>query len=84
MSKFFNETRSAHKINPVPATANVDIQELVGSLKQGMESNGGQAMHAEELDLKHLLQPLKESHDVAAEITAGRLQGCRSIRLPRS
>ncbi len=84
MSKFFNETRSAHKLNPVPATANVDIQELVGSLKQGMESNGNGATDAAELDLKHLLQPLKESHDVASEITAGRLQSCRSIRLPRT
>src|SRR5947209_9574230 len=84
MSKFFNETRSAHKINPVPATANVDIQELVGSLKKSMESNGDTATHAVELDLKHLLQPLKESHDVAAEITAGRLENCRSMRLPRT
>lgn len=83
MSKFFNETRSAHKINPAPANANVDIQELVGSLKQGMESTGS-TTHASEFDLKHLLQPLKESHNVAAEITAGRLENCRSFRLPRT
>jgi capsular exopolysaccharide synthesis family protein len=84
MSKFFNETRSAQKVNPVPATANLDIQELVGSLKQSMESNGGAATHAAELDLKHLLQPMKESHDMAAEIAAGRLENCRIIRLPRT
>ena len=59
MSKFFNETRSAQKISPVPATANVDIQELVGSLKQSMESNGSAAAHPSELDLSQLMQPLK-------------------------
>ncbi|HZD96117.1 MAG TPA: CpsD/CapB family tyrosine-protein kinase [Candidatus Sulfotelmatobacter sp.] len=84
MSKFFNETRSVQKINPVPATANVDIQELVGSLKQGMENTNGTATQAEEMDLKHLLQPLKESHDFASQVAAGRLEKCRSIRLPRT
>jgi capsular exopolysaccharide synthesis family protein len=84
MSKFFNETRSAHKSSPVPATANVDIQELVGSLKQSMESNGSTATHNGELDLSQLLQPLKDSHEVAAKVVAGRLENCRSIRLPRT
>jgi protein-tyrosine kinase len=84
MSKFFNETRSAQKINPVPATANVDIQELVGSLKQGMESHEGSAAHAGEMDLKHLLQPLRDSHEFASEVAAGRLENCRGIRLPRT
>jgi capsular exopolysaccharide synthesis family protein len=84
MSKFFNETRSAQKINPVPATANVDIQELVGSLKESMEAGGGQASYAGEMDLKHLLQPLKESQDFASQVAAGRLENCRSIRLPRT
>jgi protein-tyrosine kinase len=82
MSKFFNETRSAQKINPVPATANVDIQELVGALKQDMENNAGPS--AAGMDLKHLLQPLKDSHDFASEVAAGRLAQCRSIRLPRT
>jgi hypothetical protein len=31
MSKFFNETRSLKSANSAPATANVDIQERVGS-----------------------------------------------------
>jgi len=84
MSKFFNETRSVQKVNPVPATANVDIQELVGSLKQGLESNGSSANHAGELDLAHLLQPLKDSHSVSAQVAAGRLEKCKSIRLPRT
>jgi len=85
MSKFFNETRNAQqKINPVPATANVDIQELVGALKQNIESNGSAAAHAGEVDLTKLLQPLKESHDVASQVAAVRLENCRSIRLPRT
>lgn len=83
MSKFFNETRSVQKINPVPATANVDIQELVGSLKQGMESNGATATHHGEMDLAHLLKPLKESTAVATQVAAGRLEKCRSVRLAR-
>src|SRR5882762_1504620 len=84
MSKFFNETRSAQKVNPVPATANVDIQELVGSLKQSMENNGSTATHSNEMNLGQLLQPLNESHEVASQVAAGRLQDCRSIRLPRT
>ncbi|HKD78145.1 MAG TPA: CpsD/CapB family tyrosine-protein kinase [Candidatus Angelobacter sp.] len=84
MSKFFNETRSVQKINPVPATANVDIQELVGSLKQGLESNGASAAHNGETDLAHLLKPLKESTAVATQVAAGRLEKCRSIRLART
>lgn len=84
MSKFFNETRNAQKINPAPATVNLDIQELVGSLKQAMESNDRPATHASETDLKRLLQPLKESHEMAAQVAAGRLEKCRSIRLPRT
>ena len=86
MSKFFNETRSAHaqKNNTAPATAKVDIQELVGSLKQSMESNGSSATHSGELDLSQLLQPLKESHEAASQVAAGRLEKCRSIRLPRT
>lgn len=85
MSKFFNETRSVHKTNPVPATstANLDIQELVGSLKQSMESNASPATHAE-VDLKHLLQPLNGAHEVVSAVAAGRLENCRSIRLPRT
>src|SRR5579859_1383892 len=84
MSKFFNDTRSVGKVNPVPATANVDIQELVGSLKQSMESNGSVAQHSGEINLQHLLQPLKESHEVGSQVAAGRLENCRSIRLPRT
>jgi capsular exopolysaccharide synthesis family protein len=82
MSKFFNETRSVHKINPVPATANIDIQELVGALKQGIEN--ASTADAGEMDLKHLLQPLTESHEVSAQVASARLENCRSIRIPRT
>ena len=33
MSKFFNETRSVQPITPSPAPAEINIQELVGSLR---------------------------------------------------
>ena len=86
MSKFFNETRAAQNknITPVASPGNVDIQELVGSLKQSMENNGSAAKASDELDLSQLLQPLKESHEAATKVTADRLDKCRSIRLPRT
>src|ERR1700743_1630736 len=84
MSKFFNETRSTHTTSTVPATANVDIHELVGSLKQSMESNGSVASHAKELELSQLMNPLKEQHEAASQVVAARLENCRSIRLPRT
>ncbi len=84
MSKFFNDTRSVQNANPVPATANIDIQQLVGALKQNLEINGSSHTHSTEMDLKHLLQPLKKSHEVAAEVVARRLEKCASIRLPRT
>ena len=61
MSKFFNETRTVGKTDSVPATANVNIQDLVSSLKEHMESNGATASHSGQIDLEHLLQPLEES-----------------------
>jgi capsular exopolysaccharide synthesis family protein len=83
MSKFFNETRNIRDAKPAPASADVDIQELVGSLKQSMSSGGNAAARAE-TDLNHLLKPLKESHEDATQVITGRLDKCRSIRLPRS
>jgi len=83
MSKFFNETRTVRDANPAPASANVDIQELVGSLKQSMSATGNTPLRAE-TDLNHLLKPLKESNDGAAQVITGRLDKCRSIRLPRT
>jgi tyrosine-protein kinase Etk/Wzc len=82
MSKFFNETRNLQATNAAPATANLDIQELVGSLKKSMSSNA--ATVQAETDLKHLLKPLKESHAGTAQVLSGRLEKCRSIRLPRT
>jgi protein-tyrosine kinase len=81
MSKFFNETR-VQKVNPAPATANIDIQELVGALKQGMET--ASPADAGEMDLKHLLQPLKASQEVSSQVVSARLESCRSMRIPRS
>ena len=84
MSKFFNETRTVRKIDPTPATANVNIQDLVSSLKEHMESNGNAASHSGEIDLQHLLQPLQGPDEVASQVAAMRLENCRSIKLPRT
>src|SRR5258708_8857514 len=84
MSKFFNDTRNVQNVNPVSATANVDIQQLVGALKQNLDGNGSSHAHSTEMDLKHLLQPLKNSHEVAAEVVARRLEKGPSSRLPRT
>lgn len=83
MSKFFNETRKVQGVNPAPAAANLDIHELVGSLKENLGSNGSSA-HQAGTDLKYLLTPLKESHEAAAQALSGRLENCRTIRLPRT
>ncbi|HZU34170.1 MAG TPA: CpsD/CapB family tyrosine-protein kinase [Candidatus Angelobacter sp.] len=82
MSKFFNETRPQNN-GSVPATTNVDIQVLVNSLKKSMESNAS-AEQSGDLDLKHMLQPLQDEAEVSTDVVAGRLENCRSIRLPRT
>jgi protein-tyrosine kinase len=84
MSKFFNETRNVRKTDSISATANVNIQDLVSSLKEHMESDGAAASHSGQVDLEHLLQPLQESSEVASQVAAVRLENCRSIKLPRT
>jgi capsular exopolysaccharide synthesis family protein len=84
MSKFFNETTNAqHAKATAAAPANVDIQDLVGSLKQGLES-GGSPERPAETALKDLLRPLQESRGVAFQLAERRLEKCLMIRLPRS
>jgi protein-tyrosine kinase len=84
MSKFFNETRTVRKTDSISATANVNIQDLVSSLKEHMESNGAAASHSGQVDLEHLLQPLEGSTEVASQVAAVRLENCRGIKLPRT
>ncbi len=84
MSKFFDETHNVHPALSAGAQADVDIQQLVGSLKQTAESGGAAAAPSVDSGLKHLLTPLKESHGIAHQIALARLDKCRSIRLPRS
>ena len=84
MSKFFNETANAqHAKATAAAPANVDIQDLVGSLKQDLDSGGSPARPAE-TGLKDLLRPLEESRGVAFQLAERRLKKCLMIRLPRS
>jgi capsular exopolysaccharide synthesis family protein len=84
MSKFFNETTNAqHTKATAAAPANVDIQDLVGSLKQDLDSDAGPVRPAE-TGLKELLRPLQESRGVAFQLAERRLEDCRTIRLPRT
>jgi protein-tyrosine kinase len=84
MSKFFNETRSTqHPEATAAAPANMDIQDLVGSLKQNL---GGDASSIPPNDtgLKDLLMPLQESRGVAFQLAESRLEKCLKVRLPRN
>jgi capsular exopolysaccharide synthesis family protein len=83
MSKFFNETTNIRRTQSAAATANSDIQQMVGSLKQNMESSSPAPAHSAATELNHLLKPLKESYGVALQLAAGRLESCARIRLPR-
>jgi capsular exopolysaccharide synthesis family protein len=84
MSKFFNETRSAqHTEATAAAPANMDIQALVGSLKQELGGDGSSIPPAE-TGLKDLLTPLQESRGVAFQLAESRLERCLKIRLPRN
>jgi protein-tyrosine kinase len=84
MSKFFNETTKIRRTQSAAAAVNSDIQQLVGSLKQNMESGSTAPAHSAATELNHLLTPLKESYGVASQLAAGRLEKCARIRLPRS
>lgn len=85
MSKFFNETTNTQhpEVAAVPPE-NLDIQQLVGSLKKNMESGGSGLVRAAETGLKDLLKPLQETRGVASQLTAQRLEKCLRIRLPRT
>jgi capsular exopolysaccharide synthesis family protein len=85
MSKFFNETTNAQHIEAAAAApANMDIQQLVGSLKQSLEDGSGAPSHSAETGLKDLLKPLQDSRGVAFQLAERRLENCRTIRLPRT
>jgi capsular exopolysaccharide synthesis family protein len=83
MSKFFNETQNVQPSAPADPQASIDVQQLVGSLKQTVASSGAAAAPSVDNDLKHLLRPLKESQGIVTQVAAARLDKCRSIRLPR-
>lgn len=85
MSKFFNETNHAQQTHPVPANGNVDIHQMVNSLKQNLDSasasaSPGPAVAAAEPApvMKHIL-----SNALACQVAARRLERSRAIHLPR-
>jgi protein-tyrosine kinase len=91
MSKFFNETRKAVQQqqpngNPRPAGQELDIQELVGVVKEGIERRQAAPAGAE-AKLKPLLATTgatAATDEVASQLAAGRMQQCRVVRLPRT
>ena len=86
MSKFFNETRKAlQQVSraPRPAGAEIDVQELVGAVKESMDHGGHGSLGGPELTMKPLLAP-PGGDEIASQVAAGRLQHCRIVRLPRN
>ena len=86
MSKFFNETRRAlQQVGraPRPAGEEIDVQELVGALKESMDRGSQNSPGAAELSMKPLLVP-PDGDEIASQVAAGRLQHCRIVRLPRN
>jgi capsular exopolysaccharide synthesis family protein len=87
MSKFFNETRKALQQQPIngsrPAGQEIDVQELVGAVKESMERRTQTGPLVAEPKLKPLLTP-PGADEVASQVAAGRLQQCRVVRLPRN
>jgi len=85
MSKFFNEsTKASHSAAAAATPRNTDIQKLVGSLKQTLETSADDPIHAPPADLKDLLKPLEKSGEVTVQMAGKRLENCRTIRLPRN
>jgi capsular exopolysaccharide synthesis family protein len=88
MSKFFNETRKAMQQptngGPRPAGQEIDVQELVGAVKESMErrSQASTPLVAEPKLKPLLTTPVAD--EVASQVAAGRLQQCRVVRLPRN
>jgi capsular exopolysaccharide synthesis family protein len=88
MSKFFNETRKAMQQptngGPRPAGQEIDVQELVGAVKESMErrSQASTPLVAEPKLKPLLATPVAD--EVASQVAAGRLQQCRVVRLPRN
>ncbi|HET7871803.1 MAG TPA: CpsD/CapB family tyrosine-protein kinase [Terriglobales bacterium] len=88
MSKFFNETRKAvqqqpNNGGPRPAGQEIDIQELVGAVKDGIDRRQAGPVAAE-AKLKPLLAGTATADEVASQLAAGRMQQCRVVRLPRN
>jgi len=86
MSKFFNETRKALQQPsraPRPDGQEIDVQELVGALKESMEHRSQHSPGVTEINLKPLFAP-PGGDEIASQVAAGRLQNCRVVRLPRN
>jgi len=88
MSRFFNETRKAQQQEPAASngsgTLNLDVQEAVNALKNGMENHVPQTPTIATAEMGSLLGALERTSDITSQVAASRLENCRTIRLPRN
>ncbi|MGE5323720.1 MAG: CpsD/CapB family tyrosine-protein kinase [Actinomycetota bacterium] len=84
MSKFFNET---HKLahagrGPRVVKPELDVQDLVGTLKKNLDSPARPSSHPGDLNPKPLLSS-RVGEELAPQVAATRLQNAALVRLPR-
>lgn len=87
MSRFFNETRKAlhqeRNGSNGSGTFEVDLQEAMNALKNGMEEDVHSAAAPATPQVIPILSALERTNEVSAHIAAVRLEQCRRIRLPK-
>jgi protein-tyrosine kinase len=83
MSRFFNETRKTFKQqNGAAGPTSVNLDEAVDAMKTSLNAER-QAQLVTSPATEPLPSTLRESNEIFSEVSASRLEKCRSIRLPR-
>ena len=85
MSKFFNETRKVPQPGnrgPRPVGSELNIQELVGAVKESMEQRSNASANGPDAAPRPLLAPAG-GDAIASQVANFRLRECRAVRLPR-
>ena len=84
MSRFFNETRKSFKQQSVAAAgpASVNVDEAVDAMKKNAATDLLPQLVSTPSP-EPLFGALQEVSEVSSNVTATRLENCRSIRLPR-
>src|SRR5258708_497597 len=83
MSKFFNETRKTFKQqNAASGPASVNLDEAVNAMRMSVNAER-QPQLVTTPPAVPLFSSLLESNEISSEVSASRLEKCRSIKLPR-